>query len=48
MIRNSYPKPYVVFIAKPSTYATCYLIEFCQIVVIKITYTFSPHAMLLH
>ena len=33
MIWNSYPKPYVVFIAKPSTYATCYLIEFCQIVV---------------
>ena len=33
MIWNSYPKPYVVFIAKPSTYAACYLIEFCQIVV---------------
>ena len=33
MIWNSYPKPYVVFIAKPSTYATCYLIELCQIVV---------------
>ena len=33
MIWNSYPKPYVVFIAKPSTYAACYLIELCQIVV---------------
>ena len=33
MIWNSYPKPYDVFIAKPSTYAACYLIEFCQIVV---------------
>ena len=33
MIWNSYPKPYVDFIAKPSTYAACYLIEFCQIVV---------------
>ena len=32
MIWNSYPKPYVVFIAKPSTYATCCLIELCQIV----------------
>ena len=26
-------KPYVVFITKPSTYAACYLIELCQIVV---------------
>ena len=33
MIWNSYPKPYVVFIAKPSTYVTCYLIELYQIVV---------------
>ena len=33
MIWNSYPKPYVVFIAKPFTYATCYLIELCQIIV---------------
>ena len=28
-----YPKPYVDFIAKPSTYATYYLIDLCQIVV---------------
>ena len=44
---------------KPSTNATCFLFELCQIVVtlfrdlfhtpmIKITYTFPPYAMLLH
>ena len=30
---NSYPRPYVIQNWKPSTYATCYLIELCQIVV---------------
>jgi hypothetical protein len=30
---NSYPRPYVDQIEKPSTYASCYLIELCQIVV---------------
>ena len=40
MIWNSYPKPYVVFIAKSSTYATCYLIELCQIVVTLIAIHF--------
>ena len=30
---NSYPRPYVVRNWKPSTYATCYLIELCQIIV---------------
>jgi hypothetical protein len=27
------PKPYVVYIRKPHTYATCDYIEFCQIIV---------------
>ena len=30
---NSYPRSYVVQNWKPSTYATCYLIDCCQIVV---------------